>query len=198
MSEISASRIVCLLNFGNSLANPPVPANLTIKFSTSSNGWSSSNNIRILIANVMNPTTVGLNTGVTVNVFTPCENQQNQPCSLYTARGYYVTTSGSENALSTSTSFTSSSNLVLATGLTHTFTLPLTSSLTLNDAIYIIYPENFQGLMPSNCAVTNYFCYVFPSRRWVVLFPSTPISATPTISLAITSMNNPYYSQPFS
>jgi len=197
MSEISASRIVCLLNFGNSLANPPIPANLTIKFTKSSNGWSTSNSIRVLIAYVMNPTTVGLNTGITVNVFVPCENQQNQPCSIYTARGYYVTTSGSENAQSSSTSFTSSSSLVLATGLTHTFTLTLTFGLTVNDAIYIIYPENFQGLMPSNCAVTDYLCYVFPTRRWVVLFPTTPIFAGP-LSLAITSMNNPYYSQPFS
>lgn len=86
---------------------------------------------------------------------------------------------------------------MLTTGLTHTFTLTLVTGIGVNDAIYIVYPENFQGVMPSNCAVTNYYCYVFPTRRWVVLYPTTPISAGPII-LTITSMNNPYYSQPAS
>ena len=145
----------------------------------------------------MNPTTVGLNTGVKLNIMVPCESQQNQPCSSYEARGFYVTSSSTENALSTTTSFTSSSSLVLSTGLTHTFTLTLTASIGVNDAIYIVYPENFQEVMPSNCAVTNYNCYVFPTRRWVVLYPTTTISAG-AITLSITSMNNPYYAQPFS
>lgn len=51
--------------------------------------------------------------------------------------------------------------------------------------------------MPSSCSVTNYDCYVFPTRRWLVLIPTTTINAG-SITLSITSMNNPYYSQPFS
>jgi hypothetical protein len=50
--------------------------------------------------------------------------------------------------------------------------------------------------MPSDCSVINYTCYVFPTRRWVVLYPTTLISGF--ITLAITSMNNPYYAQPYS
>jgi hypothetical protein len=85
-----------LLNYGNNLANPPIPANLTIKFTKISYGYGSSEVIRILIANVMNPTTVGLKTGISVNVFaSTCENQRNQPCSKYQARGFYVTASNS-------------------------------------------------------------------------------------------------------
>jgi hypothetical protein len=79
------------LNFGNSLANPPIPANLTIKFTKYSYGWTSNEIIRLLVANVKNPSTVGMNVGVTVNAFIPCTTQQNQQCSGNTARGYYVT-----------------------------------------------------------------------------------------------------------
>jgi hypothetical protein len=147
----------------------------------------------------MNPTTVGMNTGITANLNNFCETQQNQPCSEYEAVGYYVTKSSAENALNTTASFSSSSSLVLTTGLTHTFTLPLSASITTTDAIYIIYPENYQNLMPSNCVVTSYYCYVFPTRRWVVLYPKSAIGGTGTlITLQITSMNNPYYAQPFS
>lgn len=55
LTEVSNSRIVCLLYFGDKLANPPKPANLTIQFTTNFYGWSSSRNIRILVANVKNP-----------------------------------------------------------------------------------------------------------------------------------------------
>lgn len=51
--------------------------------------------------------------------------------------------------------------------------------------------------MPLNCSVSGYSCYVFPTRRWVVLLPSGT-KAIGTLSLAITSMNNPYYAQPYS
>jgi hypothetical protein len=87
--------------------------------------------------------------------------------------------------------------LVLKTGLTHTFVLTLTAALATTDAIYIVYPENFQGVMPSTCTVANYICYVFPTRRWVVLLPTAPV-LTGQITLSITSMNNPYYAQPYS
>ena len=83
------------------------------------------------------------------------------------------------------------------TGLTHTFTLTLTAAIATSDAIYIVYPENFQGVMPSDCSSSGYICYVFPTRRWVVLFPTSTISVG-VITITITSMNNPYYSQPYS
>lgn len=51
--------------------------------------------------------------------------------------------------------------------------------------------------MPSDCSVTGFICYVFPTRRWVVMYPTTTHSAG-SRSFAITSMNNPFYSQPFS
>jgi len=69
---ISNSRIVCILNFGNNLANPPIPANLTIAFTTILYGWTTSSTIRFLIGNVMNPTTVGMNTGVRINIDLNC------------------------------------------------------------------------------------------------------------------------------
>jgi hypothetical protein len=72
MTEVSNSRIVCLLFFGNNLSNPPRPANLTIKFTTSFSGSSSARNIRILVANVRNPATVGVNTGIRVSINNYC------------------------------------------------------------------------------------------------------------------------------
>jgi hypothetical protein len=108
-----------------------------------------------------------------------------------------VTSAATENLVTTAASFSSSSTLVLTTGLTHNFTLILTADITTTDAIYIIYPENYEGLMPSNCAVTSYYCYVFPTRRWVVLIPQTTITLGTRI-ISMTSMNNPYYAQPYS
>ena len=184
-----------MLNFGNSLSNPPTPANLTIKFTKNFYGWSPSRTIRILVANIMNPVAVGLNTGVNMAINTYCVNQQNLLCTVYQARGYYVTTATAETPLTSSSSFTSSSSLVLTTGLTHTFTFSLANSIGASDVIYIIYPENFQGVMPNDCSVSSFVCYVFPTRRWVVLIPSITFpSGSRTIS--ITSMNNPYYAQP--
>ena len=196
-SDISNSRLVCLLHFGNRVANPPTPANLTIQFTKSFNGYPSPNHIRILIANVKNPTTVGMNVGVTVNIDKACDTWRNQPCHHTEARGFYVTKDGSENAQATSTSFTSSDLRVLRTSLTHTFTLTLTASLTTSDAIYIIYPENFQGVMPSDCSVSGFYCYVFPTRRWVALYP-TSTKSSGSLTISMTSMNNPYYSAPHS
>jgi hypothetical protein len=93
--------------------------------------------------------------------------------------------------------FSSSNSLVLRTGLTHTFTIPITSNVTTSDAIYIIYPENFQGVMPLTCSSSGYTCFVFATRRWVVLIP-TSVKVIGNITITITSMNNPYYAQPFS
>lgn len=140
MTVISNTRIVCLLYFGNNLATPPIPANLTITFTKTFSTYTTSSNVRVLIANVLNPPTANLNTGIRANINIYCENQQKLPCSTYEARGYYVTTATTENNITTSTSFTSSDSLVLKTGLTHTFTLILTANLVTTDAIYIIYP----------------------------------------------------------
>lgn len=85
----------------------------------------------------------------------------------------------------------------MTTGLTHTFEINLANSLGTSDAIYIVYPENFQGVMPNTCSISSYSCYVFPTRRWVVLFPTTTIAAGPKI-LNIANMNNPFYSKPYS
>lgn len=188
---------MCFLQFGNNVANPPAPANLTIKFTKNFYGWSSSRTIRILVANVQNPTEVGLNTGVTVTINKQCENQHNLPCNTYEARGFYVTEAATETVLTSSTTFASSSSLVLTTGLTHTFTFTLTASIGTNDAIYIVYPENFQGVMPSDCTVSGYYCYVFPTRRWVTLIPTGTKGAGST-TISMTSMNNPYYAKPYS
>jgi len=51
--------------------------------------------------------------------------------------------------------------------------------------------------MPQDCSATGYSCFVFPTRRWVVLFPTSTISAG-NITITLTSMNNPYYAAPFS
>lgn len=54
--------------------------------------------------------------------------------------------------------------------------------------------------MPTTCSASNYYCYVFPTRRWVVLYPSTTVISSAgslTITLS-TYMNNGYYSQPAS
>ena len=65
---ISNSRIVCVLYYGNNLANPPIPANLTITFTKTFNAFSTSYTLKVLVANVINPTTIGLNTGVKANI----------------------------------------------------------------------------------------------------------------------------------
>lgn len=61
-----------MLYYGNNAANPPTPAQLVIKTTNAINGWSSTKTVRFMIANVMNPTTAGLNTGITVNMNSFC------------------------------------------------------------------------------------------------------------------------------
>lgn len=84
--------------------------------------------------------------------------------------------------------------MVLTTSLTHTFTLTLTAQITSDHAIYIVYPENFQGVMPDDCTSSGYNCFVFPTRRWVVLYPTGTISSG-LKTINISPMNNPYYAQ---
>ena len=62
--NISASRITCILYFGDPTADPPKPAKLSIKTTRGYDGYPSPNTMRLLIANVKNPSTVGMNVGV--------------------------------------------------------------------------------------------------------------------------------------
>jgi hypothetical protein len=96
-----------------------------------------------MVANVQNPSTVGMNVGVQLNIMRTCQNNVNKNCSLYAARGWYVITTATQNILSTTTSFTASSNNVLDTSITHTIRFLTTASIGTSDVIYIVYPENF-------------------------------------------------------
>jgi hypothetical protein len=91
--------------------------------------------------------------------------------------------------------FSNNGNIVLQTGRTHTFVIPLTASLTTDDIIYIVYPENFEGVMPEDCTATNSFtCFSFPTRRWIVLYPGAVYTAS-TVSVNIYYMTNGYHAQ---
>jgi len=69
--------------------------------------------------------------------------------------------------------------------------------LTTAGIIYIVYPENFQGVMPYDCSATNSFtCVSFPTRRWIVLYPGTTYSGA-TVTVAIWSMQNGYYAEAY-
>lgn len=189
----------CIVYYGDNTANPPKPARLVIPLELSHNFWTWPNTIKFMLANVRNPTTVGMNVGVQMNVMRDCTVNINKNCSILAARGWYVTTSNVQNVQTTTSSFTPSSNNILDTGITHTFQFQATASIGTNDVIYIVYPENFQGVMPSTCSASNYNCYAFPKPRWIVLIPTTTVigsSGTLTISLT-TYMNNAYYLQAY-
>jgi len=53
-----------LLHFGDRTKNPPVPAKLSILTTRGFNGYPNIYALRFLIANVKNPSSSGLNTGV--------------------------------------------------------------------------------------------------------------------------------------
>ena len=129
-----------MLYFGDRTQDPPKPAKLSIRTTRTFNGYPNIYSIRLLVSNVKNPTTVGLNTGVELNVQRDCTNSANEKCPWYTARAYYVTTSATENTPATTATFSSNGNTVLQSSLTHTFVIPLTTSLTSSGIIYIVYP----------------------------------------------------------
>ena len=52
--------------------------------------------------------------------------------------------------------------------------------------------------MPADCTVSGYYCYVFPSRRWVTLIPTGGGVGSGSTTISMTSMNNPYYAKPHS
>jgi hypothetical protein len=82
---------------------------------------------------------------------------------------------------------------MLKTNIAHTFSFVTTASMTTLHSIFIVYPVNFQGVMPNDCTHTDYYCFVFPKRRWVMLCPKATVSAG-NIVISI-NMNNAYYSQ---
>jgi len=50
--------------------------------------------------------------------------------------------------------------------------------------------------MPSDCTASGYTCYSFPTRRWIVLYPTGTRSGT--ISIGVYFMTNGFYSQALS
>lgn len=84
-----------MLFFGDLTIDPPKPAKLVIKTTRSFNGYPDIYTMKLLVANVKNPDTVGMNTGVELNINRECLNSENQKCPYYTARSYYVTSSAS-------------------------------------------------------------------------------------------------------
>lgn len=102
--------------------------------------------------------------------------------------------------VATASTFTPSSNNILDTSINHQLQFITTATISTSDVIYIVYPENFQGVMPSLCSASNYNCYAFPKPRWIVLIPTTTVitgSGTLTINL-VTYMNNAYFIQAYS
>ena len=93
-SYISNSRMRCLLYYGDSLSNPPTPARLVVPLEKTISGYSGTDNVRFMVANVKNPSTEGMNVGVEMRILRPCVNKENEKCSLFAAKGYYVTKSG--------------------------------------------------------------------------------------------------------
>lgn len=126
-----------------------------------------------------------------------CENTFNKNCSIYASKGFYVTSSGTQNVQATTSTFTPQTNNVLDTSISHTHQITLTASIGTSDAIYIVYPENFQGVMPSTCSASNYNCYAFPTPRWIVLIPTTTISSGSNNIVLSSTMNNAYYTQAY-
>ena len=49
--------------------------------------------------------------------------------------------------------------------------------------------------MPDNCTASGYTCFSFPTRRWIVLYPSGTYSTSVTINIYY--MTNGYYSQAY-
>ncbi len=94
-SYISSTRMRCIMYYGDNTANPPRPARLVIPLELNQNTWSFPGTVKFLLANVRNPTTAGMNVGVQMNIMAPCSNTFNKNCSIYSARGWYVTASAS-------------------------------------------------------------------------------------------------------
>ena len=61
------------------------------------------------VVNVQNPPTAGMNVGVEMSIYqsdSDCgANTRNEHCAIFEARGYYVTTSATENLQTTSSTY---------------------------------------------------------------------------------------------
>lgn len=137
---ISSGRMRCIVYYGDSTANPPRPARLIVPLELNQDCWTWPGTVKFMIANVLNPYTVGMNVGIQMNIMRTCANTMNKNCSVYSARGWYVTTTASENLQSSASTFTPSSNNILDTSITHAFQFVTTAAVGVNDVIYIIYP----------------------------------------------------------
>ena len=189
----------CLLYYGDNSVSPPKPAILYIPMGNI-NGWPTAYNTRFMVANVRNPSTVGMNVGVTLKMYKACVNKYNGKCALLEARGFYVTTASTENVQTSASSFTPSSNVVLDTGINHQFVVTTTAAVDGSDVIYIFYPTNFEGILHSTCSAGgNYYCYSYPIPRWIVLVPQVQvISGAGTLTINLVSyMRNGYYAQSY-
>lgn len=49
--------------------------------------------------------------------------------------------------------------------------------------------------MPSDCSASGYNCFSFPTRRWLMLYPTGTYSTS--ITIIIQWMTNGYYSQAY-
>jgi hypothetical protein len=189
--------MTCLLYYGNNAISPPTPARLSIILSNYISGWTTSDTVSFMIANVQNPSTVGMAAGAELTILKTCRNAENEKCAIAYYRGYYYTTAVAETVVANSPTFTPSNNEVLRTGVSHSFGLQLTSPVTTSDIIYILYPENYDNVMPSSCGISGgHTCYVFPTRNWVTIIPASTLSGS--ITLTLTNMNNGQYLQPSS
>ena len=116
---ISSSRMSCYLYYGDNTASPPKPATLVVPLDQNTDGFTASDNYRFMISNIKNPDVVGMNVGVQMNIFRTCENEHNKKCSVYAAKGWYVTTANTENLQASAASFTLQPNNILDTGIWH-------------------------------------------------------------------------------
>lgn len=66
-----------------------------------------------MISNLFNPSISGLKAGIELNLFRKCANTFNKNCSMYSARGWYVTTASNQIDQNVLVTFTASSNIVL-------------------------------------------------------------------------------------
>lgn len=189
---ISATKLVCLVKYGSTSANPPTPAVLSIPVA---NTIGLGTTVTILIANVMNPTTP-IVTGVTLRIQRLCRNRRNEFCPVFVSTGYYTATSTAETSI-VAGSFVPSSLEVLNTNVNHVFTFTAVSPILANQAIYIVYPENYNTLMPLTCTAGAHKCFVFPTRNWVTVVTTSAIAAG-SVTLTLSGMNNGYYLSPLS
>lgn len=81
----------CLLYYGDKMASPPTPARLVVPLEKTISGYSGTDTVRFMVANVKNPSVENMNVGVQMRIYRKCDNTRNENCALFEARGFYVT-----------------------------------------------------------------------------------------------------------